>query len=328
MTSSTAAPRRARTSRPKLDAIAAEATELAREALLEVTEPGQVGEHLRVEASGERLVTHIFDCTMPGYRGWSWVVVLVRASRAKVATVAETALLPGDDAILAPEWEPWSERLKPSDVGADDLLPYREHDERLEEGYEATGDEDADRVALWELGLGRARVLSPEGRSEAAERWIAGEFGPRQTSGRGRRGTVAANCTSCGFFAKLAGSLRHEFGVCTNEWSPADGRVVHLNYGCGAHSETGQLDEDREIPRSQGVIVDELDVEIDKDAPAEAPAGDAPAEGTPAEQKPVGEKPAEEKPVGEKPAEEKPTGEKPAEETPVDEVPEADSPED
>ena len=219
MTSSTAAPRRARTSRPKLDAIAAEAIELAREALLEVTEPGQVGEHLRVEASGERLVTHIFDCTMPGYRGWSWVVVLVRASRAKVATVAETALLPGDDAILAPEWEPWSERLKPSDVGADDLLPYREHDERLEEGYEATGDEDADRVALWELGLGRARVLSPEGRSEAAERWIAGEFGPRQTSGRGRRGTVAANCTSCGFFAQLAGSLRHEFGVCTNEWS-------------------------------------------------------------------------------------------------------------
>ena len=96
--------------------------------------------------------------------------------------------------------------------------------------------------------------------------------------------------------------------MCTNEWSPADGRVVHLNYGCGAHSETGQLDEDREIPRSQGVIVDELDVEIDKDAPAEAPAGDAPAEGTPAEQKPVGEKPAEE--------------------TPVDEVPEADSPED
>ena len=106
MTSSTTAPRRARTSRPKLDAIAAEAIELAREALLEVTEPGQVGEHLRVEASGERLVTHIFDCTMPGYRGWSWVVVLVRASRAKAATVAETALLPGDDAILAPEWEP------------------------------------------------------------------------------------------------------------------------------------------------------------------------------------------------------------------------------
>src|SRR5699024_12307764 len=79
---------------------------------------------------------------------------------------------------------------------SDDLLPYREQDERLEQGYEATGDEDEDQVALWELGLGRSRVLSPEGRSEAAERWLEGDFGPRQKSGRGRRGTVAANCTS------------------------------------------------------------------------------------------------------------------------------------
>ena len=295
MTSPTTAPRRPRTARPKLDAISADAIELAREALLEVTEPGQVGEHLRVEASGERLVTHVFECAMPGYRGWSWVVVVARASRAKAPTVAETALLPGEDSILAPEWEPWSERLKPEDVGADDLLPYREQDERLEQGYESTGDEDEDRVALWELGLGRTRVLSPEGRSEAAERWLEGEFGPRETSGRGRRGTVAANCTSCGFFSQLSGSLRREFGVCTNEWSPADGRVVHLNYGCGAHSETGQEDEDREIQRHTGVIVDELDVEFQKDvapateetaapaateqpaAPAEAPAP-APAE--------------------------------------------------
>ena len=263
MTSPTTAPRRPRTARPKLDAVAAAAVDLAREALEDVTEPGQVGEHLRVEATGERLVTHVFECTMPGYRGWSWVVVLTRAARAKAATVAETALLPGEDAILAPAWEPWSERLKPEDVGTDDLLPYREQDERLEQGYEATGDEDADRVALWELGLGRARVLSPEGRSEAAERWLGGEFGPRQTSSRGRRGTVPASCTSCGFLMKLSGSLRSEFGVCTNEWSPADGRVVHLDFGCGAHSETGQeADGEHEIPRGGGVIVDELDVEV------------------------------------------------------------------
>ncbi|MFC7375260.1 DUF3027 domain-containing protein [Brachybacterium sp. GCM10030267] len=263
MTQSTIAPRRTRTARPRLDAVAADAVELAREALLEVTEPGQVGEHLRVEASGERLVTHVFECTMPGYRGWSWVSVIARAPRAKVPTVAETALLPGEDAILAPEWEPWSERLKPEDIGADDLLPFHEQDERLEPGYEATGDEDADRVALWELGLGRPRVLSPHGRSDAAERWLESDFGPRQTSSRGRRGTVSATCSSCGFLTQLAGSLRGEFGVCTNEWSPADGRVVHLGYGCGAHSETGQEDEDREIQRSGAgpVGVEELDVE-------------------------------------------------------------------
>lgn len=266
MTSATSTPRRSRSARPKLDAIAAEAVDLARAALEEVTEPGQVGEHLRVEASGDRVVTHVFDCMMPGYRGWSWVAILVRAPRAKSATVAETALLPGEGALLAPDWEPWSERLKPEDVGADDLMPYREYDERLEHGYESTGDEDADRVANWELGLGRVRVLSPAGRADAAERWAEGEFGPRPTSQRRRRGTVTANCASCGFLSKLDGSLRHEFGVCTNEWSPADGRVVHLGYGCGAHSETGKDDGDREIPRATGVVLDELGVEYQKQA--------------------------------------------------------------
>ena len=285
MTSPTAATRR-RTARPRLDAVAADAVELARTALEDVTEPGQVGEHLRVEASGDRLVTHVFECTMPGYRGWAWVAVLARAPRAKAATVAETALLPVEDALLAPEWEPWSERLKPEDVGADDLLPFHEQDERLEQGYEATGEEDEDRVAQWELGLGRTRVLSPQGRSDAAERWIEGEFGPRQTSGRGRRGTVSANCSSCGFLTLMAGSLRGEFGVCTNQWSPADGRVVHLGYGCGAHSETGKDDPERST-RNGGVVVDELDVEFQK--PAEDTSEGTPGETTDREQTPAAE---------------------------------------
>src|SRR5699024_401877 len=132
-------------------------------------------------------VTHVFECTMPGYRGWSWVAVLARASRAKAATVAETALLPGEDEILAPDWEPWSERLKPSDVGADDLLPYREQDERLEQGYEATGDEDEDQVALWELAWA-APASSPR-RAAARPR----SAGSRATSARARSpGAVGA----------------------------------------------------------------------------------------------------------------------------------------
>ena len=277
MNAAATAPRRTRTARPRLDAVAASAIDLAREALLEATEPGQVGEHLRVEATGDRMVTHVFECTMPGYHGWSWVVVLVRASRAKAATVAETALLPGEDALLAPAWEPYAERLKPEDVGADDLLPYREQDDRLEQGYEATGDEDADRLAQWELGLGRPRVLSPLGRSDAAERWTEGEFGPRQVSSRGRRGTVTATCSSCGFLSLLAGSLRGEFGVCTNEWSPADGRVVHLEYGCGSHSETGQ-EESASGSARPDMAMDELDVEFSEHAPAAETAEPAEAE--------------------------------------------------
>ncbi|MGP9681473.1 DUF3027 domain-containing protein [Brachybacterium sp. AOP3-A1-3] len=346
MTQPTTAPRRPRTVRPRLDAVAADAVELAREALLEVTEPGQVGEHLRAEASGDRIVTHVFECTMPGYRGWSWVVVVTRAARAKAATVAETALLPGEDAILAPEWEPWSERLKPEDIGTDDLLPYRDEDPRLEQGYEATGDDDADNVALWELGLGRPRVLSPQGRAEAAERWIEGDFGPRETSGRGRRGTISANCSSCGFLSKLSGSLRGEFGVCTNEWSPADGKVVHLGFGCGSHSETGQEDADREIPRASGVVVDELDVELQTSSSDEAPettSDAAPdAASVDAAEKPVDavvtvgpatgeatpEVPATDVPATDVPATDAPASVAPVADVPAAEVPEADSAED
>src|SRR5699024_3108904 len=70
------------------------------------------------------------------------------------------------------------------------------------------------------------------------------------------------------------GSLRGEFGVCTNQWSPADGRVVHLGYGCGAHSETGQEDQDREIQRSETVVVDELDLEVSSQASAADAPGD------------------------------------------------------
>lgn len=264
-----------RTASVRLDAVSANAVELARDALEDVTEPGQVGDHLRVEASGDRLVTHVFACTMPGYRGWSWVVVLARAPRAKAPTVSETALLPGEGALLAPEWEPWSERLRPSDVTADDLLPFREADPRLEEGYEQTDDAEADRVAQWELGLGRARVLSPIGREDAAERWVEGEFGPRETSERRRKGTVDAHCASCGFLSLLSGSLRQEFGVCTNEWSPADGRVVSLQYGCGAHSETGHDDSPQEDPREH-IVMDEVSVDYDDEpqAPEEAETAD------------------------------------------------------
>ena len=50
---------------------------------------------------------------------------------------------------------------------------------------------------------------------------------------------------SCGFFVPMSGALRSVFGVCANEWSPADGTVVALDFGCGAHSE---VDVERRAP--------------------------------------------------------------------------------
>ena len=134
-----------------------------------------------------------------------------------------------------PTWLPWSDRIAPGDLGPGDLLPIIVEDPRLEPGYEATDDEDADQLAFWELGLGRERVLSPEGRAEAAERWYDGTHGPHTPIAE----LAPAPCASCGFFLPMAGTLRAVFGVCSNEWSPSDGQVVSLDHGCGAHSQGG-----------------------------------------------------------------------------------------
>lgn len=233
-TSQVQAPRTQRRALAKPDSVCAKAVDLAWEALAEVAEPGTVGEHRQVVASGERLVTHLFDCSAKGYRGWNWAVSVARAPRAKVATVCEVVLLSGEDAIQAPTHVPWEDRLRPGDLGAGDVLVRQEDDPRLVGGFEATGDEDVDAVAVDELGLGRVRVLSTMGRRDAADRWENGDFGPDSEMARG----VSATCASCGFMLPVTGALRPVFGLCANEWSPADGRVVSLGYGCGAHSET------------------------------------------------------------------------------------------
>ncbi len=72
------------------------------------------------------------------------------------------------------------------------------------------------------IRLGRVRVLSREGRAEAAERWYSGDFGPESEMARHAPGT----CATCAFFVPLAGALGARFGVCANDISPADGRVV------------------------------------------------------------------------------------------------------
>ncbi|MGQ4510585.1 DUF3027 domain-containing protein [Dermabacteraceae bacterium P13115] len=260
---------------PKLDAIGAEAVEIAAQALADVTLPGQVGEHVRVEAGPDRLVNHVFECTMPGYRGWHWVATLARAPRAKTATVCETMLMPGEGALLAPEWEPWSKRLRPSDVGVDDELPFIAQDERLDQAFEqpAREENDEDAAATWEIGLGRKRVLNRIGRQMAATRWDEGEFGPRAISVRGREENAAGQCSACGFLLQIAGSLRQAFGVCSNEWSPADGRVVSLGYGCGAHSETDP-EQGRDTPEEH-VVLDEMKVDFIDRGEEEEPAQEA-----------------------------------------------------
>jgi hypothetical protein len=103
-----------RTGKP--DAFLAASVEVARSAIEGITAASDIGEHLAAKSEGDRLVTHLFESRLPGYLGWQWYAVLTRNSRSKVVTVNELGLLPSEDSILAPEWVPWAERVRPEDA--------------------------------------------------------------------------------------------------------------------------------------------------------------------------------------------------------------------
>jgi hypothetical protein len=242
-----------------LDEICAQAVDLARAAALEMAGADGVGEHVGMQADGERVVTHLFACQDRAYVGWRWAVTVTRASRAKAVTVSEVVLLPGPEALLAPDWVPWSERVRPGDLGVGDLMPASSDDERLVPTALLEGDDgvlDWDDSETWQtigaardievtLGItpddgdavprrpGRSRVLSAIGRDTTAIRWYSSEHGPSTPLARAAPGP----CLTCGFLTPLAGPLGRVFGVCANEYAPDDGRVVSFDHGCGAHSE-------------------------------------------------------------------------------------------
>jgi hypothetical protein len=213
-----------------IDSVSAAAVDLARAAAADVA-GSEVGEHLGVRAEAERVVTHAFATTLPGYLGWFWAVTITRAPDTE-PTVAEVVLLPGGGALLAAKWVPWSERLKAGDLSPGDLLPSAPDDPRLAPAYLLSDDPQVEEVAF-ELGLGRVRVLSREGRLDAADRWYSGDGGPDTPIAK----QAPARCGTCGFFMPLAGALRAGFGVCANEIASTDGQVVSVEHGCGAHSE-------------------------------------------------------------------------------------------
>jgi len=103
----------------KPDAVLAAAVESARAGLLEVVPEAQIGDYIGAFPEADRLVTHRFQANRPGYGGWQWFATLARVPRGKVATVCEVGLLPSEDSVLAPEWVPWSERIRPEEAAAE-----------------------------------------------------------------------------------------------------------------------------------------------------------------------------------------------------------------
>lgn len=215
----------------------------ARAALEAEVGAGSVGDPIGAYVEDEYVATYRFTATMAGYPGWHWAVTMAEPAPGDQSTrpeesgvsVDEIVLLPGERAIVAPEWVPWRDRIQPGDLSPGDLLPIEEDDSRLVPAYLA-GDDVVDRtfakLVADEVGLGRQRVLSLEGREAAAGRWYAGDPGPDVPLAQ----SAPARCSSCGFLVRLEGPLSDRFGVCANEHANDDGRVVAYEHGCGAHS--------------------------------------------------------------------------------------------
>ncbi|QIK62963.1 DUF3027 domain-containing protein [Leucobacter viscericola] len=93
------------------DSVLLAARDQARAALTEITDADMIGADLDHEVQGEHVLTLFFESRLPGYPGWKWAATLARVDEESDVNVLEVEMLPGEDAVIAPEWVPWSERL-------------------------------------------------------------------------------------------------------------------------------------------------------------------------------------------------------------------------
>lgn len=87
------------------------AADVARSALREITSPASIGAPAGHIVEGERVLSLLFENRLPGYPGWYWTVSLSREADSPEINVLEAELMPGDGALLAPDWVPWADRL-------------------------------------------------------------------------------------------------------------------------------------------------------------------------------------------------------------------------
>jgi len=210
--------------------------ELARSAAIaDAGSADLVGADVSVEIDDDgRVETYLFEAHLAGYKGWRWCVTIAVVDEKSEPTICDVVVLPGPDALLAPEWVAYRDRIQPGDVGVGDIVPSSLDDTRLVPSvHSLIADEELDALQVFELGLGRARVMSIEGRDQASKRWYESDRGPQSPIAQ----SAPKPCSSCAFFLPIAGSLRASFGVCANAISPEDARVVSVDHGCGAHSE-------------------------------------------------------------------------------------------
>lgn len=150
-----------------LDAVELESSRrLAWSALLDVTPASELGELIAVvPEEDEGVYTLQYTTRLPGYPDWRWNVSLVRLVDQAEPTVLEAELLPGDGALLAPSWVPWSDRL--ADYEAAQLLEAGEVVDVDGENAEAAGEEAAPKSSKRIRRTRTRRRIGADGATEA-----------------------------------------------------------------------------------------------------------------------------------------------------------------
>jgi hypothetical protein len=114
---------------------------LARTALLEITPDETIGAEAPPVDEVDGVVSVRFATLLPGYPGWFWTVSVAQVEGSE-PTVLEVELLPGEHALVAPDWVPWADRL--AEMQAQEAGDGDEDDTDDESDDEDSDDDDSD----------------------------------------------------------------------------------------------------------------------------------------------------------------------------------------
>jgi hypothetical protein len=81
-------------------------------AVSEIADPALIGDEAGVEVLDARTFTLWFHSLDRAYLGWYWAATVTQVADDAPVTVLEVGQVPGPEALTAPEWVPWSIRLK------------------------------------------------------------------------------------------------------------------------------------------------------------------------------------------------------------------------
>ncbi|MBX3104722.1 MAG: DUF3027 domain-containing protein [Cryobacterium sp.] len=114
--------------------------EIARDALLEITNAADIGGPIDATSDVEGVVTIYFECLLAGYPGWRWTVNVVHLDGE--SSVLEATLTPGEGALLSPDWVPWSDRLAEYEAAQALLIEDDDDTDDLDDSDDDDSDDD------------------------------------------------------------------------------------------------------------------------------------------------------------------------------------------